>query len=288
MSDRLKGVITAIVTPFKNGELDKKSYVNLLRAQLEGGVNGFVVGGTTGESPTITSGELKELFDIARAECGTKASVIVGTGSNSTKDACDFTEEACRWKPDGVLVVVPYYNKPPQRGLEAHFTKVADVSKAPVLLYNVPGRTIISMDETTVGNLSRHKNIAGIKEATGDLELFKRMKAKCRPDFIFLSGDDGTAVEFAAAGGDGVISVCSHVMPTEMVDLMKRKAVSEFRERYSDLMKWLYIEANPIPVKAAVHFMGLIDSPELRLPMTELDPKFHEGLKSCLKNLKLI
>jgi len=285
---KLTGVITAIVTPFKNGKFDKKSYLRLLHAQMNDGIRGFVVGGTTGESPTLDPKEIKTLFDITRVEGGRDVTVIVGTGSNSTKETCDFSKEVSRWKPDALLVIVPYFNKPTQAGLEAHFTKVADASKAPVLMYNAPSRTVVSIDAATVGKLSKHKNIVGIKEATGNLDLFKAMKKASRKGFLFLSGDDGTAVEFAAAGGEGLISVCSHVMGKEMIDMMSRKATAEFKEYYSHLMKWLYIETNPIAVKAALHFMGVIDSMELRLPMTELDRKYHKDLKACLKSLRKI
>lgn len=283
--NNLTGVITALVTPFKNGEVDKKSFIRLLHDQMKQGLDGVVVGGTTGESPTLTRKEIRVLYDTARIECGDKLSVIVGTGSNSTLDTVEFTREVSKWGPDAVLVVVPYYNKPTQKGIIAHFNNVADASTVPVILYNVPGRTIVSMNAETIIELSQHPQIAGIKEASGSMELLNATKDKVKEDFIFLSGDDGTFVEFMKNGGHGTIGVASHIIGKEMKDLGARKAVDEFKAKYSDLMKWMYVESNPIPVKMMAHWTGLLDTMEIRLPLTALDEKFHKDAKACLKNL---
>lgn len=291
MTTKLQGVITAIVTPFKKGEVDFTSFKRLLKNQADQGVDGLVINGTTGESPTLDFEEVKELYQTARAELGSEFTLIVGTGSNSTDKTCEFSKAIESWKPDAVLVVVPYYNKPPQRGLQKHFEAVAECSKTPVLLYNVPGRTVATLEAETVGKLSRHANIVGIKEATGDLSLLAKMRTAAEKDFIFLSGDDASCADFCAQGGHGVISVSSHIIGKEMKDTLKKaqggdsEACVRYREQYKDLMHHLYIEANPIPVKAAAHWMGLLDSPELRLPLVELDSKFHGDFKACLKKI---
>jgi 4-hydroxy-tetrahydrodipicolinate synthase len=281
----IKGVITALATPFKNGEVDKKSFVKLVQHQLGQGIDGFVVNGTTGESPTLTHNEVRELYDIARGEGGGKVTVTVGTGNNSTAKTCEFTKEVAAWKPDAVLVVVPYYNRPPQRGLVQHFTAVAECSNAPVIVYNVPSRTSAALQPETIATLSRHQHIVGIKEATGDLELLEEMRGSVEAGFVLLSGDDMSSVDFCTRGGHGVISVSSHVIGKEMKEHIAAKSVSEYAKEYSDFMKHLYIEANPIPVKAALHWMGLFESMEMRLPLVALDSKFHKDYRSCLQSL---
>jgi 4-hydroxy-tetrahydrodipicolinate synthase len=287
----IKGVITALVTPFKNGEIDKKSFARLIRQQLDQGVAGFVINGTTAESPCLQWDEVRTLFQIAKTESGGAVPLIVGTGSNSTARTCEMSIEASAWHPTALLVVVPYYNRPSQRGLRQHFTQVAHAAPVPVLLYNVPSRTVTALEATTISELSREHGIVGIKEATGDMELLAKIKGGVGPGFILLSGDDASCVDFCARGGYGVISVSSHIIGREMTEYLERMqsgdvaAAGEYRTRYADLMKWLYIEANPIPVKMALHWMGVIDSPEMRLPLTELDEKFHGDFKACLKKL---
>lgn len=291
---KFEGVYTALVTPFKDGQVDFTSFRRLIQAQKDQGIDGFVINGTTAESPTLKLEEVKKLFEAAREELEPRTRLLIGTGSNSTLKTVEMTRTVQDWKPDGVLVVVPYYNRPPQRGMIAHFKEVAKVSQAPVVLYNVPGRTVASMDAPTVAELSQVDGIVAIKEASGDLNLLTKLKASCRPGFGFLSGDDGSAVEFAFNGGQGVIAVASHIIGREMKAAItsaiakNRDSVLEYHETYSELFKWLYCEANPIPVKMALHWMGLIDSPELRLPLVELDPKFHKDLKACLKSLRKI
>jgi 4-hydroxy-tetrahydrodipicolinate synthase len=288
---KFKGVITAIVTPFKDGALDLASFRRLLKAQLDQGVNGFVINGTTGESPTLTPNEVKTLFETARAEAAGQVPLIVGTGSNSTVKTVEFTKQVCGWNPDAVLVVVPYYNKPPQRGLRQHFEAVAEASTVPVILYNVPGRTITTLEPATVGELSGHANIAGIKDATGDLSILNQIIRERRKDIALLSGDDATCIDFCARGGHGVIAVASHIIGKEMGEAIQQAWFNEasagvkYKETFGALLKWLYCEANPIPVKKALHMMGLIDSPEMRLPLVELDSKYDKDLQTCLKDL---
>jgi len=285
----IRGVITALATPFKDGAIDEKSFVKLIKRQMEDGVDGMVVNGTTGESPTLNAIEVKRLFEVAKSETGGKIPLIVGTGSNSTADTVEFTKEMCRWKPDAVLVVVPYYNRPPQRGLIQHFTAVADASSAPVILYNVPGRTVASLEVPAIAELSKHQNILGIKEATGNMEILEEMVKSVSKGFTLLSGDDLSSVEFCARGGQGVISVSSHIIGKEMKSAIakaaQKGAVSEYVNKYAEFMKHLYIEANPIPVKAALHWMGLFESMEMRLPLASLEGRFHKEFKACLAAL---
>ncbi len=250
-----------------------------------------MVNGTTGESPTLTPKEVKQLFEIAKSEAGGKIPLIVGTGSNSTAATCEFTKEVGSWKPDAVLVVVPYYNRPPQRGLTEHFTAVANVSSAPVILYNVPSRTVAALEVPTIAALSKHENILGIKEATGNMEMFEELRTAVAKDFVLLSGDDMSCVDFCARGGHGVISVSSHVIGREMKEFIakvrggEKGAAAEYAKKYSEFMKQLYIEANPIPLKAALHWMGVFASMELRSPLAALDGAFHKDFKACLAAL---
>lgn len=290
MKTKIKGVITALATPFLKGRVDESSFKKLLQDQVRQGVDGVVVNGTTGESPTLEWDEVRRLYQLVRSETPSLP-VIVGTGSNSTADSVAMTKDACSWGADAVLVVVPYYNRPPQRGLLAHFTAVAEAATSPVILYNVPSRTSAALEVATVAELARHPRIAGIKEATGNMELLADLVKAVPKDFVLLSGDDLSSVEFCARGGHGVISVSSHLIGQEMkaaIDKARtgdRSAVGEYVNTYSTLMKHLYIEANPIPVKAALHWKQIFASMEMRLPLVALDEKFHGEFKQCLSAL---
>ncbi len=286
MKKRIDGVITALATPFnKSGEVCRKSFKRLLKDQLDQGVSGVVINGTTAESPTLDPNEVKMLFGLAKAEIAGAIPIIVGTGSNSTAATCEFSKKVSGWKPDALLVVVPYYNKPPQRGLVAHFNAVAKASKVPLILYNVPGRTITSLEPVTISELAKNKNIIGIKEATGNMEFLAQVQKVVPKDFILLSGDDGSCVDFCARGGHGVISVSSHVIGKEMKQHIENRSVSEYAVKYAEFMKYLYIEANPIPLKAAVHWMGIFSTPAMRLPLATLDERYHKDFKRCLAAL---
>lgn len=289
-----KGTFTALVTPFKNDKIDYASLDRLLKQQLEGGVDGFVVNGTTAESPTLTSSEVSELFKHIRSFCGDKVPLIVGTGSNSTAKTIEDSKKAEAMGADAILVVVPYYNKPPQRGLYEHFKAVATSVKIPTILYNVPGRTITSLAAETIGDLSKVAGVIGIKEASGKIDLEQEIIKSCGKDFVMLSGDDGTYVDFLAAGGHGVISVATHVIPKQMVQW--KRWVSEGQldkaradiNKYMDLINLLFVEANPIPVKKALALMGILDSASLRLPMVELSPSHTENLKAEMKRVGVL
>lgn len=293
MSKEIKGVITALVTPFANGEIDYASFRRVIRAQLDQGVQGFVVNGTTGESPCLNFIEAEKLFEVAKHEVAGQVPLILGTGSNSTRKTVDFTRTASAWGPDAVLVVVPYYNKPPQRGLVEHFTAVAQASSVPVVLYNVPSRTVANLEPATVGTLCEEPNILGIKDATGDLSVLEKLQDVVGT-FTLLSGDDGSCVDFCARGGHGVIAVASHVIGREMrraiesAQAGESTAADEYRKKFGPLIRALYLEPNPMAIKMALHWMGLIDSPELRAPLTTLDERYHEDLRTCLRDLAKI
>ncbi|HRO66936.1 MAG TPA: 4-hydroxy-tetrahydrodipicolinate synthase [Pseudobdellovibrionaceae bacterium] len=281
----LKGVFTALITPFQNGKIDFASLERLLARQLAGGIDGFVVNGTTAESPTLSEEEVADLFSFVRKKVGAKVPLILGTGSNSTEDTIAATRRAEQWGADAALVVVPYYNKPPQRGLFAHFKAVADATRLPILLYNVPGRTITSLELETIRKLSEIENIVGIKEASGKIEFASEIRKACGKDFVLLSGDDGTYAKFLEAGGDGVISVASHILPEAFSRWTKAlhqgDAASSLKEipQYAKVIDLLFVEANPIPVKKALQFMGVIQSASLRLPLVEMDEKLALSLK---------
>lgn len=273
------GVTTAIVTPFKQQKLDMKSFAKLMDYQLEKGVDGFVINGTTGESPTIHESEVKEMFQYAKSVVGPRH-LILGTGLNSTEKSIEQSKKAEQLGADAVLVVVPYYNKPPQRGLIQHFKAVSESISIPTILYNVPGRTITSLEVESIQTLAQLPKIVGIKEATGNIDFFNKIKSVVPDRFVCLSGDDGTYDQFVQAGGNGVISVSSHIIPEAMknVDIAK----------YKKLIDLLFIEANPIPVKMALYFMGIIESPELRLPLDTMDKSKAEVLKAEMKSLGMI
>lgn len=290
---KLEGVFTALVTPFKNGEVDWASLKSLVRMQIDGGVQGLVISGTTGESPTISLEETKQIFDFVRGESGGALRLIVGTGSNNTATTIATTKHALSWGAEAALVVVPYYNKPSQRGLLEHYTAIAREGGLPVILYNVPGRTITKLELSTIQKLSEVPGIVAIKEATGDLEFGKSIAQST--GLLLSSGDDGTCFALAGVGGRGVISVISHLIPKEFSNWMKRaasgesdKVSQEFAAKYGALNDALYIEANPIPVKYALWKMGVIASPELRLPLTALDESHRTKLDALLKQGGLI
>ena len=280
---KLNGVLTALITPFNKGEVDYASLKKLLRLQLEGGIQGFVVNGTTAESPTLSVDERKNIFTFVHREVSGQVPVIMGTGTNSTEETIARSNEAAELGAAAALVVVPYYNKPPQRGLFAHFKVVAKQSSIPIILYNVPSRTVAKLELETVLQLSKEENIVGIKEATGDIQFASKIRSGTAREFALLSGDDASFAHFLNAGGDGIISVGSHIFPKEFVALQSREPSADKKfESHLDTINNLYLEANPIPVKMALYLMGLLSSPELRLPMVtmldELVPKLKNSM----------
>lgn len=291
---KLKGTFTALATPFVNGELDVKSFERLLKHQLDAGIDGFVINGTTAESPTLHESERVKTFEIAKSYSAGKATLIMGTGSNSTEKTIEETKKAAALKADAVLVVVPYYNKPPQRGLFQHFKAVAESADIPNILYNVPGRTITALQLETIQSLSKIKNIVGIKEASGNVEFAAQISKICGDSFVLLSGDDGTYVEFLNNGGHGVISVATHVIPTQMLQWKKLVQSGKLEEARADIQKYaklidmLFTEANPIPVKKATQMMGVFAHAEMRLPLVEHEEKLSLELKIEMQKLGII
>ncbi len=293
MTKKFSGVFSALVTPFHqvNGksEVDYSSLQKLVQYQLDQKINGFVVNGTTGESPTLTKSEVRKIFSVIRAQVGLNFPLILGTGSNSTDKTIEDTKIAEELGADAALVVVPYYNKPPQRGLVQHFKTVARSVDLPIILYNVPGRTIANMSIETIVELSEFKNIVGIKEASGDLKFDVELKSKLKNDFIFLSGDDGTYLDFLNLGGHGIISVMSNLLTAQTVNwttLVRSGKLSEAQNdfnKYKKLIDSMYVEANPIPLKWMLHKKNLITSAEARLPLCELDQKCHSEILNLMK-----
>lgn len=295
----LQGVFTAIVTPFSKGDVDWGSLKRLVRQQLDAGVQGLVVNGTTGESPTLTLDERQKIFELVRSEVSGSIPLVLGTGTNSTAESVRATQLARAWGADAALVVVPYYNKPSQRGLLAHYEAIANEGGLPIILYNVPSRTITKLDLQTIRDLSKNPRVVAIKEASGDLNFGREITEST--SLLLSSGDDGTCLRLAGSGGLGVISVISHLIPSDLVRMMKSAVdaaprgmvaieaiATEFDERFGDLNSSLYVEANPIPVKYALYRLGLIATPEMRLPLTPLDEAYRAQIDTNLKKAGLL
>jgi 4-hydroxy-tetrahydrodipicolinate synthase len=269
-----KGVITAIVTPFKNDKIDYDSYFKIIDKQLSAKIDGILPCGTTGESPTLSYEEHLELIQKTVLYVNKRTLVIAGTGSNSTKEAIYLTEEACNLGVDGVLSVNPYYNKPTQEGLFQHFWQIAESSAVPVILYNIPGRTNVNLLPETVARLSLHSKIQSIKEATGDLNQMARVK-HLAPRLDLLSGDDSLLLPVLSIGGTGVVSVIGNIFPKTLkmiIELYNQGDRNAAMEKYYEIfpiMNMAFMETNPIPIKAALHWFGLCTD-EIRLPLTKL------------------
>lgn len=289
-----KGSIVALVTPFTEHGVDEYALHNLIEFQVKNGTQGIVPCGTTGESPTLSHEEHGHVIEIAVDTVKRRIPVIAGTGSNSTSEAVRLTRHAQDAGADAALVVTPYYNKPTQKGLYLHFKAVADSVKIPIILYNIEGRCSRNIETETVRKLAKDcKNIVGVKEASGNLEQMKAVKEACGKKFQLISGDDALTVPVMKMGGVGVISVLANIMPketAEIVQLMAKGKVKEAeakQEKLLPLIKTLFIETNPIPVKTACGLMGLC-SPKTRLPLCEMEPENLEKLKKVLKQFNLI
>ena len=282
-----KGVFVAVVTPFKNGKIDEEALRGLIDFQIAGGVDGIVPCGTTGESATLNHEEHDQVIRIAVDACKGKASVLAGTGSNSTQEAIQLSRNAKNAGADGLLQITPYYNKPNQEGLYHHFSSIADAVDLPIVLYNVPSRTSVNMVPETVVRLAKIKNIVGTKEASGSLQAISKIIDNCGKDFTVLSGDDPLLWPILAIGGKGVISVTANILPAKVAALCKAAAIGDIAEARSlhyelmDTNDSLFIDTNPIPVKAALHLMGKIEN-ELRGPLLELSKDTLERLKKAM------
>lgn len=288
---RFEGAITAMVTPMRDGHIDEKGLVDMIEFQIGGGVHGIVPCGTTGESATLSFEEHKRVIDLTVQTVNGRVPVIAGTGANNTMEAIELTESAKKSGADAVLSVVPYYNKPSQEGLYRHFTSILDAVDVPMILYNVPGRTVTNMEPKTVARLASHPHVIGIKEASGNLKQISEIIKVCPKDFILLSGDDFTAVPTIMIGGKGVISVVSNVEPVKTATMIEAamagdvaKAKALHYELY-DLMGAMFCYPSPTPAKKALQMMGKIASSEVRLPMTDID---EAGLARLTRDMKAV
>ncbi len=291
-----KGSDVALVTPFKNNNLDEETYIKIINFHLENGTNGLVPAGTTGESPTLSHKEHEKVIELCINESKGKIPVIAGTGSNSTSEAIFLTKYAEDVGADAALVVTPYYNKPTQEGLYQHYKSINDNCGIPVIIYNIPGRSVVDMSVDTMARLFELKNIVGVKDATGDLNRVDQSLKKMGEEFIQLTGEDGNAFEFNKRGGVGCISVTANVAPklcSEMQKFSKSSSDNEIKEaeRIDNLLqplhKSLFIESNPSPVKYAAKLIGLCDD-EVRLPLVKIMENTKSEVKKSLISAKLI
>ena len=291
-----KGSNVALITPFKNNELDVDTYIKLIHFHIENGTHGLVPAGTTGESPTLSHDEHQKVIELCIKESNGKIPVIPGTGSNSTKEAISLTKHAEKVGADGALIVTPYYNKPTQEGLYQHYKAINDNCGIPIIIYNIPSRSVIDMTVDTMARLFELKNIVGVKDATGNLDRASLQKEKMGKEFIQLTGEDGNVLEFNKRGGVGCISVTANIAPklcSDFQNFSRSKNGNEIKEaeRINDLLqpvhKALFIESNPSPVKYAAKLLNLC-SDEVRLPLVQVMDSTKETLKKALVSAKLI
>ena len=283
------GTHTAIVTPFKDGKVDEPAFERLIKAQIKGGVDGIVPVGTTGESPTLSYEEHVHVIALAVRIAAGKIKVLAGTGANATKEAIYLTQHAEEAGADGSLQVAPYYNKPTQEGLFQHFHAIARATKLPIVLYSIPGRCGVEIGVETVNRLAHDSvNIVGIKESGGNPERVSQLRAALGPNFTILSGDDALTLPFMAVGAQGVVSVASNVIPREIAQMVRMYQMGKvglalkLHDKYYRLIKDLFIESNPGPVKAALAMMGMIQE-EYRLPLATMSVKNRDTLRATMK-----
>ena len=288
------GTYTAIVTPFRHGKIDGPALKRLIERQINSGVDGIVPVGTTGESPTVSFDEHIHLIEFAVKVAAGKIKVLAGTGGNATEEAIYLTKAAERAKADGSLQVAPYYNKPAQEGLFQHFRAIARATKLPIILYSIPGRCGVEIGVDTTRRLAGAcKNIIGIKEAGGNSDRVSQLRAALGEKFIILSGDDSLTLPFMSVGADGVISVASNVIPRDVAQMVKNFAAGKtaaalkIHQKFYPLFKDLFIETNPVPVKAALAILGQIEE-EYRLPLVPMSAKNRKVLKATMKNCGLV
>ena len=291
-----KGSNVALITPFKNNELDVEAYIKLIHFQIENGTNGLVPAGTTGESPTLSHDEHQKVIDLCVKESNGKTLVIAGTGSNSTKEAISLTTHAEKAGADAALIVTPYYNKPTQEGLYQHYKAINDKCGIPIIIYNIPGRSVIDMSVDVMARLYELKNIVGVKDATGDLNRVNQQKDKMGTDFVQLTGNDDNAVEFNNRGGIGSISVTANIAPKLCSDFQKAsKGENEQSKveaiRLDNILQpihnSMFVESNPSPVKYAAKLLGLCDD-EVRLPLIKVTEPTKDIVKKALVSANLL
>jgi 4-hydroxy-tetrahydrodipicolinate synthase len=289
-----KGAMVAIVTPFKDGQVDETALRNLIEFQITNGTTGIIPCGTTGESATMSFQEHERVVEITVEQVNRRVPVIAGSGSNNTEEAIRLTRHAQKAGADAALMISPYYNKPTQEGLYQHFRKVAETVDIPIILYNIPGRTAVNMEADTIARLANIDNIVGIKEAAGSMKQITDIMARCPEDFIVLSGEDYLTFPLLCVGGKGVISVVSNIAPKDMADLCTLffdGKLNEARKLYYRLLPLchaLFWETNPAPVKAALVMMHKIESDEVRLPLVPMSENNRERLGRELKTYGLV
>ena len=288
----LKGSIVALITPFENNSLNEDVYRKLIHYHLKNGTNGIVPGGTTGESPTLSHDEHRKIIDIAVKECEGKIPVIAGTGSNSTSEAIELSKYAEKAGSDALLVVTPYYNKPTQEGLYQHYKKINDNVGIPIVIYNIPSRSVIDMTVETMSRLYELKNIIGVKDATGDLNRVDQQLKVMGKEFIQLTGNDDVALEFNKRGGTGSISVTANIAAKLCSDF-QNSCANGFKdsERLDKILQPLhssmFIESNPSPVKYAASLLGMCSS-EVRLPLVQVKEETKKTISEALKVAKIL
>ena len=291
-----KGSNVALVTPFKNDKLDDETYIKLIHFHIENGTNGLVPAGTTGESPTLSHNEHERVIDLCVKESNGKLPVFAGTGSNSTEEAISLTTHAEKMGADGALIVTPYYNKPTQEGLYQHYKAINDKCGIPILIYNIPGRSVIDMSVETMARLFELKNIIGVKDATGDLTRVDKTLEKLGKDFIQLTGNDDNALEFNRKGGVGAISVTANIAPKLCSDFQRFsksnndneiKEAERLNETLQHVHRAMFVESNPSPVKYAAKLLDLCDD-DVRLPLVKVTDTTKEIVKKALHTAKLI
>lgn len=294
MANQFQGSIAALVTPFKNGQVDEPGLKSLIDWLIENGTDGLVPCGTTGESSTLSHEEHERVVELTIQLAQGRVPVIAGTGSNSTKEAIRLTKSAQKAGADAALLISPYYNKPTQEGLYQHFKAISESVDIPLFLYNIPGRTAVNILPGTIARIAELKNVIGVKEATGDMKQAAEIIAVCPKDFIILSGDDYTILPLLSIGGKGVISVVANVVPKETAGLVDAwfagdiETAKQLQYYLLPIAQVLFSETNPIPVKTALSLMGKIESAELRLPLYQMGEPNLKKLKETLKEYKLI
>ena len=291
-----KGSNVALITPFKNNKLDDDNYIKLIHFHIKNGTSGLVPAGTTGESPTLSHDEHERVIELCVKESSGKLPVIAGTGSNSTEEAISLTTHAEKIGANGALIVTPYYNKPTQEGLYQHYRSINDKCGIPIIIYNIPGRSVVDMSVDTMAKLYELKNIVGVKDATGDLNRVDQSLKKMGKDFIQLTGNDDNALEFNKRGGVGTISVTANIAPKLCSEFQKFSLLNDEKskleaERIDKILQPLhhsmFVESNPSPVKYAAKLLDLCDD-EVRLPMVKVNDKTKKIVEDALKSTKLI
>ena len=292
-----KGSIVALITPFRNNKLDEDCYISLINYHLKNDTAGLVPAGTTGESPTLSHEEHERVIELCVKESKGKIPVIAGTGSNSTEEAVSLTKYAEKVGANAALVVTPYYNKPTQEGLYQHFKSINDNCSIPIIIYNIPPRSVVDMSVDTMSRLFELKNIIGVKDATGDLNRVDQQRKKMGPDFIQLSGEDGTALDFNLRGGVGCISVTANVAPKLCSEFQEASTVKnnsnllakakQINGKLMPLHKSLFIESSPSPVKYAASLLNLC-SDDVRLPLVKITDETKKAVKSAMTHANLI